>query len=245
MPQQHARPKSLLNRNLEKNITTYMLSATTAGIGLFSLAQPSQAEIIYTPANITIVENKGEIGLDVDNDGLPDFQFSNFFSQAVPLPPLGFHIAQLDVRPARKANRVEFVQSQATNCQVKNANCAAELNKGAAIDRQSPVQPGYSQLVMAESGGSAYSTFFVGPWFGQSQHQGFLGLRFTINGQNHFGWARLTIQGVNSATITGYAYEDVANMPIRAGRTSGTEDNYGASEGNSLGHLAQGAGTTN
>ena len=50
---------------------------------------------------------------------------------------------------------------------------------------------------------------------------GYLGLKFEINGQTHYGWARFNVStsGWNTidATLTGYAYEDQADTPIHIG----------------------------
>ena len=63
----------------------------------------------------------------------------------------------------------------------------------------------------------------------------FLGLKFTIAGQTHYGWARLTT-GVDTckvkAVLTGYAYESEPDTPILTGATSvdSTGNEQGASE---------------
>jgi hypothetical protein len=56
----------------------------------------------------------------------------------------------------------------------------------------------------------------------------YLGLNFQVNGQTHYGWARLSVllhcgRGGCSyvVTLTGYAYETIAGNPILAGQTSG------------------------
>jgi hypothetical protein len=59
------------------------------------------------------------------------------------------------------------------------------------------------------SGGNFYET------------SGYLGLRFQIDGQTFYGRAFLTV-GTDTATLTGYAYENTPGTPINAGQT--TED---------------------
>ena len=74
----------------------------------------------------------------------------------------------------------------------------------------------------------------------------YLGLKFTINGKTHYGWARLNVsfqinqgRGTLKATLTGYAYETIPNKAIVAGRTKGPD--VVTLEPASLGHLARGA----
>jgi len=82
----------------------------------------------------------------------------------------------------------------------------------------------------------------------------YLGLKFTIAGETHFGWARLSV-GNNlwqsgTVVLTGYAYETIANKNIIEGHVAGLSDSVPAATGRqssarqpaSLGALAQGAG---
>ena len=84
----------------------------------------------------------------------------------------------------------------------------------------------------------------------------YLGPTWTrVHGRNRYGWARLNVVwGINpTATLTGYAYETVANKPITAGAESGEDARVNASAefstpvrvSASLGHLAQGAAALN
>jgi hypothetical protein len=72
---------------------------------------------------------------------------------------------------------------------------------------------------MAKGQEGVSGNYGCGYW-GDAQGR-FLGLEFTVQGQKHFGWARLN----GTATLTGYAYETVPNKPIRAGQTGPVADN--------------------
>lgn len=48
--------------------------------------------------------------------------------------------------------------------------------------------------------------------------EGFLGLRFKINGQVHYGWARIEITGPAEWVVKDYAYNATPNNPVYAGR---------------------------
>lgn len=70
--------------------------------------------------------------------------------------------------------------------------------------------------------GTFYSS---GPW--KNVKNRYLGLKFSIQGQIHFGWARMTISIINhnvSGILNGYAYETVPNKPIISGRTKGPDE---------------------
>jgi len=77
-----------------------------------------------------------------------------------------------------------------------------------------------------------------GYWQGVQKR--YLGLKFYIEGKAHYGWARLTFPGLceSGGTLTGYAYETIANKSIVTGKTKGKD--VITVEAASLGHLAQG-----
>jgi hypothetical protein len=66
-------------------------------------------------------------------------------------------------------------------------------------------------------GGTAYC-----PWGGKIGTH-YLGLKFSVKGKTHFGWARVKIASMFPYVIslTGYAYETVPNKPILTGATKG------------------------
>jgi hypothetical protein len=77
---------------------------------------------------------------------------------------------------------------------------------------------------MATQGSQSGTIFFSGgPW--KDAHNRYLGLRFSVNGETHYGWARLTVtaKGGLVATLTGYAYETVPNRPVIVGKISGSD----------------------
>lgn len=75
---------------------------------------------------------------------------------------------------------------------------------------------------------------FYGCAYSSSQFCGdltdaYVGLVFQLNGNTHYGWARIDVNvpDANSGTLTlkDYAYNSVANAPILAGETLSLEDN--------------------
>jgi hypothetical protein len=70
---------------------------------------------------------------------------------------------------------------------------------------------------------------WYGPWMngGKGVKNRYLGIKFQINGQFHFGWARITVTPTKTGfytTLTGYAYETIPNKPIIAGATKGPDE---------------------
>ncbi len=99
-----------------------------------------------------------------------------------------------------------------------------------ALKRGSRIGPGehFSDQTAVMAGVISAISYVFGEWVNVQRR--YLGLRFKIKGQTHYGWARLNVRVVLSphpaitAALTGYAYETVPDKPIVAGQTKGLDD---------------------
>lgn len=75
------------------------------------------------------------------------------------------------------------------------------------------------------------SRYRGGQWINTNNR--FLGFSFKINGQTHFGWARISLKQLtfckSTGILTGYAYETVAGRAITAGQTTSDAEVSGTS----------------
>jgi hypothetical protein len=223
---------------VQKDLNAYALSAAAAGVALLAATQPANAEVVFTPANHRIAKNQ-RLNLDLNHDGIVDFYLINErlvsvtdFGDELSVRPLG---GSLTRNAVWASNRISYF--------------AAALPVGVTVDSHAPFHS--TQLVMAFASHDRTDGYLSGgAW--KSARNSFLGLKFHINGEVHFGWARLTVtadahkQEV-TATLTGYAYETQADTPIVTGQTSGSAkaaspvNPASASEPVMLGMLAMGA----
>jgi hypothetical protein len=201
-----SRQKLAVNIKLNQALTTYVAAATAAGVAVLAADPRAEAKVVYTPTHAYI---NGNTFIDLNNDGTADFM-------------LGFHELSKDI--------VLAVQPAVTGNEIMVKGGAAV----AGIFGQ-PVGPGgkfaasgsgYSWCFMADAG--SYSvTWFFGNWANAKNR--FLGFKFLINGQVHYGWARLSVADYlhsdTAVILTGYAYETEANTKIIDGQISGTADN--------------------
>jgi hypothetical protein len=251
MPRTQAETPSLKNRRpahlamkLDENLLSYAAAASAAGVGLLALAQPAEAKIIYTAANIPIVENAGAVQIDVNNDGVADFSFSNVAESEVrrqARPPLGFYAHSIGVGPAtgQTANEVGAMTS------FQGAVCAAELPPKHRIGNGDDFKSGFLPMFFIAGDYTSPGTAHC-PW--QRNKGGFLALKFVVSGQTYYGWAQISLTGTNPV-ITGYAYENVAGISILSGEKHGSVETSNASQTlvpaapqlPSLGLLAKGA----
>jgi len=223
-----------INSKLDKKLAAYMAVGAAAGAGIFAAASPAQAEVVYTPANLTL--KQGITPLDINNDGVADFRFYRG----------GYG----------HGSRLYVLQQDAKNLVFNSATFnAAPLPSGARIGPKGAFQEDEDKAwFMAgwSEGLSGISSRSDGPW--KQAQSTYLGLRFSVNGQTHYGWARMTVNAKTGivATLTGYAYETIPNKPILAGQTSGPVTNtrdlrmnlsIPANPSGTLGVLAAGADT--
>lgn len=189
-------------------VNAYALAAGAAGVSLMALAQPADAEIVFTPANGTIPVNK-ILSLDINHDGTADFQFF--------LSTFAYHTfnASLNVTPLGGGGVVAAPPADAY---------AAALFRGNSIG-PSRSFAGLRADLLRSHGTDLYSSIYhrsiQGLWSNVSNR--YLGVRFTLGGATHYGWIRITVSDTRrpiKATITGYAYETIANQPIKAGQFS-------------------------
>jgi hypothetical protein len=190
---------------IDKQLFAYAAAATAAGVGLLAASPSAEAKVVYTAAHVVIPTNT-TFNLDLNNDGLPDFAFYFYtYGPRKPLaPPLGYHNDDLALRPSKAGNEAWGQSSQGTAC-------AAALPLGVKVGPGAPFHA--NSVLLAGSGGSAYSTVYRCK-FAKATQGAFLGLKFAINGQTHYGWAHVSHVYHNRAMLDGYAYETVPNQPI-------------------------------
>jgi len=227
---------------LEKNLSSYALAASAAGVSVLALMPTAQAKIIYTPANVHI---NGDVYVDLNHDGINDFRFSTthhtFTGAARPETSFAGSTAQLRVYPVGSRNQIWG-----------HSSYASALKPGVSVGPKFAVG-GFSMVQV--KGISGRLSVYYGPWAGvpgdRSIENHYVGLKLVIKGEAHFGWARLNVTTKYPivATLTGYAYETVANKPIVTGKTKGADldgqvsqhMSHAALRNVSLGQLARGA----
>ena len=209
---------------LDRKLFTYAVAATAAGVGVAAATSPANAEVVATPANISVPHNGGLIQFDINRDGQMDFGLSWRSGVFAPHhktcstncpPPTS---SRLKVVPAQAANEVWQVGSKA-GFFGSSSYCAAALGPGRRVGPAAKFTPGNKGMFW-------YYQFFGGgfsacKWTGAHPPKAYLGVEFLDNaGALHYGWVRISI-GSGGVTITGYAYETTPNEGINTGVTHG------------------------
>jgi len=216
-----------LSDSIHQQLNMYAVAAGAAGVGMLALAQPAQAKIVYTPANAQIGGRVGKLNLDLNHDGITDFEFcvatNSRYCPGQPgrrastgkNPPSPF-FSNLSIFPAKPTNEIWG------HLTFRQLPTASALPAGVRVGPKGKFSPGHRLMATWIYSGT---TQHGGPW-ANAQHR-YLGLKFFIKGKVHYGWARLNVQWYLpdlSATLTGYAYETVPGKSIITGKTKGPDD---------------------
>ena len=214
-----------MNRSfsMEKALSAYTLAAAAAGVSLSALTTPSEAKIIYTSGKTRIPINQ-PFSLDVNNDHNPDFTILDRTYKGSG----SSHIAvlRLDLNGNAVWGRGSFVYPP--HGSVKGV-FASDLPRGFKIHASKRYFLPVKSAAMGFSFSGPDSNYIYttqGQWVESKKR--YLGLKFMINGKEHYGWARFDVLlkrnlHVIEATLTGYAYETIPNKPIIAGRIKGAD----------------------
>lgn len=207
--------KKTTSKFLTKRLTQYgALTAAIAGI-----ANASGQGIVYTDINPdsdgTTTLSNTPILIDMDNDGTHEF----------------------DIRLRNTVNLQIFPNSTITGASVlgnslggsnDNYNYPFALDNGFVISNAKTAWINSASQILVFNNCS-YTGSDYNQWCGVSDK--YLGLRFQIAGQTHYGWARLSVRATGELPedwiLKDYAYNSVAEASIMAGEggTLGIIDN--------------------
>jgi hypothetical protein len=211
-----------LSHRLDHKLLGYAAAASAAGVGMMALVQTSQAEVVYTPTQQTI-KVRGTLAIDLNNDGVTDFTFYNAFSSCNSQPPSKFAGGP----PECSEHSREFLslRPNGLNGVVGGSRWQSALPAGKKVG----LGDNFGAFGLMAYCGTLFGPppFSSGPW--RNVKNLYLGLAFSIDGQTHYGWARVTVTvkpGTCKATVglSGYAYETVPGKAIPTGKTLGTDE---------------------
>jgi len=203
-----------LSDSVHRELAGYVLAAGAAGVSVMALASPSEGQIVYTPAHEQI-ERNGMMLIDLNHDGTTDLTI-----REIPWTAQG--------NGRYPGNSVQAVTRNGGGLRFGSEHYnmpkwAAALVRGSKIGPSNAFRTGAEIVLHCTSSG----VFYGGFWSEDTVNR-FLGIRFRIGEETHYGWARMNTKlgppqkGI-AATLTGYAYETQPGKPIRAGDTGGVD----------------------
>jgi hypothetical protein len=208
---QQPRKMARVSKSIERRLNMYALAAGAAGVGAMALAQAAEAKIVYTPANENI-----PVSIDLNHDGIIDYYLQGFGTEGTYVLAACQYLRSAFCSFSKGTNSIRTFESSGRRI------FAAALWHGVAVRPGDRFQGPRANLRTA--GFQGPTTTWWGPWFndGKGVQDRYLGFKFKIKGQIHFGWARLTID-TDKNVLTGYAYETIPNKAIITGQTKGPD----------------------
>lgn len=232
-----------LNRQLERNLRAYEIAGRTekanpltvsvsvVAVSLCALALPQTmlGEVVCTPANES-VQGRGHLQFDLNKDGINDVGVSAYSTFRLGSSGNFFRESFLNAYGLVTGNEIA-------------ANKRDYAFAGRSGQKLGPSDHFAKGAIMASAISSLNGHNANGYWLNVKSPR-FLGVKFLISGETHFGWIRITSSTADQATVSGYAYETVPNKPVIAGVCKAQESAPDAMmelAPGSLGRLAAGA----
>jgi hypothetical protein len=228
---------------IDHRMKLYSAAAIAAGVGALALAPHVEAEVVITRKTIPIPVNSyffpppKPVLISLNNDGVNDFSFS--------LYSFAYHSTRqsLDVRPLEGGAVVGKTPEPGAQSSASVLFRGAKIGPSAHFSSKGDCNiEAENKWVNSSNSTTGFNT--IGNW-GKNPSNTYLGVKFLIDGETHYGWVRLTVgsgpSGL-SGTITAYAYETEPNKQILAGIPENKNDVKIINlNGPSLGALAAGA----
>jgi hypothetical protein len=212
------RPPAKLPESIQFQLNRYALAVSAAGACLLSVPA-AQAEIVYTPAHVKMDKVNGFYPIDFDNNGVVDVGIwmpSSCTSSLCAFTMFAYPNSQL-------GDAVEVNAKGATKALHFGASIGS-ADRFVAADR---IMGGWEAV---RHGSNTWVSAWVGPWAnaGNGVKHRYVGVKFLINNEFHYGWARINFVVSGKSTfygvLTGYAYETIPNQGLKAGQTVGTSE---------------------
>jgi hypothetical protein len=213
-----------LSDSLSRQLTTYAQVASAAGVSVLALAGASQAKVVYTET-YQVTHTGFPLYIDLNHDGIKDFLLRTTFYAGTAGLEVGLNASGCrntkNVVAGRRFSRSGYFLS-----------AAYAFPAGARIGPKGNFSVRFPLMAeeLFNGVGSQYSD--LGAWVGTGKGvtDRYLGLKFVVRGEVHYGWAKLSVTLGHhrqfddvSGTLTGYAYETVPDKPIIAGQITGPD----------------------
>lgn len=224
----------------KKRMTAAQKMAATAGaLAALVPVADAQADIVYVEGFVgqdLFAGNGSSADWDIDGDGPAEFDLrvrSSFFSNN----------SGTGTYSNVQYNVINFASRRTYGLQLNGrglvgpgGNGVSNLNSGVMVgptlagyqwglsnqSYRSALRYDYQRAVVSSSTVFSSTNFQIGAdfnGFSGTFDSGFIGFRFEINGELHYGWAEINFAG-DEMSITRWAYEDVAGVGLRVGQTS-------------------------
>ncbi|MDX2002132.1 MAG: T9SS type A sorting domain-containing protein [Chitinophagales bacterium] len=196
--------------SLSQKLAAY--SALAAGTAAALMPNEAEAKIVYTDEcpDVNIQISGFAFGFFIDNDTVEDFKLS--VQQGMYAGTYDYGLAAIFTPPGNAIAGDTYTTGG------YSIPTPFALNAGDTIKSTLTFNNSTGATAPQYLGFDLGGLVSVGNWISATDK--YIGIKFQINGQTHYGWIRLDVQVTPTTPIIrikDYAYEDVPNTPIVAG----------------------------
>jgi hypothetical protein len=193
----------VLNEMLEHRMLWYVLAAGATLAG----ASAAQAKVVFTPSNVVLTpghQHTNRLHIDLNNDGTVDFVLTDYSAAST-----SFNKSYFLLRVAARQPLNAILMSSPNGYP-----SAAALKRGTSIGSSGKFGS-HEDMAFKEVINSGGGTNSDGNFLNVTNR--YLGVKFMINGELHYGWIGFRSVDGFTAKLAGWAYETEPNQPILAG----------------------------
>jgi hypothetical protein len=152
-------------KSVRQHPNRFAIATILAGVVLQAVAWPAEAQIVYTPTNITIGPN-ASYGLDLNNDGITDFTITT-----------EDFIANGSVSETSASGNGALIGPLSEGDEIG----PDQVFSGGTVDLES-----FIHKCGKPKGGTCWY-LYSGPWHVVLKGKRYLGLSFQLNGETYYG----------------------------------------------------------
>ena len=186
-----------MNTSLKKQLKRY--SALSAGL----ISCAANAQVVETDIRDEVTLFNSSYNVDVDGDGLVDFVFSHYYSTYGAYSFNSF----LEIGGVNSNSIIGFTSY------TYSSNMAVKLYPNTEINSLNSFLSSGVLLGVRGNGLSIYTTSTFGHWIADCSDN-YVGVKFDINGNTHYGWIRIVVNDAQEFYIAKWGYESQPDTPI-------------------------------
>jgi len=201
-----------MKKNLQSRLSQYT-AAATAVVGAVAGAN---GQVVYTDINPDEVH-------DAVNNGGAEFGLLDLNNDAT----LDFYVYSVDTLIGTNLLKATFVAPYGTLGNAVAGDAPSGYNYAFAMTSGTNIDAATAWIVPASSGALSMAfnvdgAFPYASYWANGVTDRYLGLKFFVGGNAHYGWARLDVTADGDVFVMkDYAYNATPNAPIQAGQMAG------------------------
>lgn len=195
-------------KNFASKLSRYSALSVGGAVGSFALFESAEAALIFTSTSIVLLDAPGSEQADINLNASGPASLVDLTGD------VKVNIFSASFIEAQGLNGGLLAGTFAPNPYPSNFFYPTRLASSDQVSAGLTFSGGSTVAPPGASFGSVANGSTIGNWAGVSEMEGYLGVQFPIDGNDHYGWVHLTWNPATStATIDKYAYQTIPGQP--------------------------------